>query len=321
MLARGLDGPFGECRADNLVPAFVRRGLVSMLVDDGVRKCVLFIGTKIDGRFRPRATGFLVSIAEDGFRFSYLVTAEHVISGLQTKGHEISIRVNQKGGPVGVGPAPASGWCFHPENERAPTDVAVCAVSIGDDADVLTLALNGESAVVATEEVMRDENIGVGDEVAIIGMFRSHYGHERNIPVVRIANIAAMPEEPVLTDYCGYTDAYLIEARSIGGLSGSPVFVNMPPFRVRGGTWEARGGKPMFLLGLIHGHFDVKNLKEDSVVDDDDTAAAAGGINTGVGIVIPVLKIVETINHPDLVADRRSKREAARNASRAVPDA
>ena len=36
-----------------------------------------------------------------------------------------------------------------------------------------------------------------------------------------------MTGEPVWTCYCGYTDAYLIEAMSIRGLSGSPVFINI----------------------------------------------------------------------------------------------
>lgn len=280
MLSPEAVGSFGEYRADNLVPAFVRKGLMSVFVEDSVRRCVAFVGTKTDGRFRPRATAFLVSVSEHGFRFAYLVTAEHVITGLLTKGMELFTRANRKDGTLYEGAIPADRWVFHPNSERVPTDVAVCEVAFTPEADVLTIPLNGDFSAVATEEVMRDNNVGVGDEIAIIGLFRNHYGQERNIPIVRIGNLAAMPEEPVMTSYCGYTDAYLIEARSISGLSGSPVFLNMPPMRVIDGGWRQQKGRLMFLLGLVNGHFDVKDLKDDSVVEDDNNSAV--GINTGV---------------------------------------
>jgi hypothetical protein len=56
-------------------------------------------------------------------------------------------------------------------------------------------------------------------------------------------------------------DAHLIEAKSIGGLSGSPVFINMTPFEM-----TASKGRPskifhLYLLGLMHGHFDIENLR------------------------------------------------------------
>jgi hypothetical protein len=59
---------------------------------------------------------------------------------------------------------------------------------------------------------MAEEKIGLGDEVFVVGLFRSHYGLQRNIPIIRVGNISMLKGEPVFTDYCGYTDAYLIEA-------------------------------------------------------------------------------------------------------------
>jgi hypothetical protein len=49
-----------------------------------------------------------------------------------------------------------------------------------------------------------------------------------------------------------------------------------------------------YLLGIIHGHFDVGN--EDVIADD--IAEGLGAINTGV--VVPVEKIMETICQPEL---------------------
>jgi hypothetical protein len=150
----------------------------------------------------------------------------------------------------------------------------------------------------ATEEVMREKNIGLGgDETFIVGLFKSHYGRQRNEPIIRVGNLAMMRSESVYTNYCGYTEAYLVEARSISGLSGSPVFVHTPLFQPPGAT-------QYHLLGLMHGHFDIKNLNENTVVDSEEEAS--DGINTGVGVVIPVEKILETIDQPELVELRKT---------------
>ena len=55
------------------------------------------------------------------------------------------------------------------------------------------------------------------------------------------------------------------------------------------------------LIGLMHGHWDLHNLT-DAAMDGDQGRES---INTGVGVVIPVQKIVETLYHPELVDMRR----------------
>ena len=52
----------------------------------------------------------------------------------------------------------------------------------------------------------------------------------------------------------------------------------------------------------MHGHFDVENLTEDVVTEDAD---GTRGIHTGIGVVIPVEKIIETLNQPELIEKRR----------------
>ncbi len=74
----------------------------------------------------------------------------------------------------------------------------------------------------ATDEIIKDQNIGLGDEVFITGLFGYVAGSQKNIPIVRVGNIAMMPDEKVPTEG-EPMEAYLIEARSMGGLSGSPV--------------------------------------------------------------------------------------------------
>src|SRR5713226_2902732 len=72
-----------------------KRGRKNMYVPDKVIKSVVFIGIDDNGAFVPKATGFIATIKEDEYHFQHIVTAEHVISGLQLKGHDnISIRLN-----------------------------------------------------------------------------------------------------------------------------------------------------------------------------------------------------------------------------------
>ena len=47
------------------------------------------------------------------------------------------------------------------------------------------------------------------------------------MPIVRQGCLAMMLSEQIQTDLEGFADIYLIEARFIGGISGSPVFA--PP--------------------------------------------------------------------------------------------
>lgn len=121
-----------------------------------------------------------------------------------------------------------------------------------------------------------------------------------------------LPGEPVSTR-AGDIKAYLVEARSVGGLSGSPVFANADQGFELSNALSKRTVclQPMALLGMVHGHFDVKNLNEDVVTEDD---RLRDGVHTGIAIVIPVEKIVETINHPDLIELRKKAVENLRSA-------
>ncbi len=57
----------------------------------------------------------------------------------------------------------------------------------------------------------------------------------------------------------------------------------------------------MYLLGLMHGHWDIPpENKNDLAVKD-----SFGSVNMGIAIVVPAKKILETLNHPELVEIRR----------------
>lgn len=103
-------------------------------------------------------------------------------------------------------------------------DVAVLPIyELENDLAVATMPIRMALADAADIEA---HAIGIGDEVLMVGLFTKRYGYRKNIPIVRGGIISAMPEEPIEDQETGNLyDAYLIEIRSIGGLSGSPVIV------------------------------------------------------------------------------------------------
>jgi hypothetical protein len=308
-------GSQGRIRPWFALPEFRR-----VFISDTIRQCVLFLGIKTGGVFRPRATAFIVSIHEHGLGFRYLVTAEHVVAKLLTSGHEIFVRSNTFDGKALEESLGSAVWHFPPEAQRRATDVAVIPIDFKPEEEFVSIPLTGDGSMFVNDVLLKEHSIGIGSEVLVVGLFRSHYGANKNVPIVRVGNIAMMRGEPVRTEYCGHTDAYLIEARSISGLSGSPVFVQAQLYETPEGTRISiplmkdmisnklaalpHAGDITFLLGLMHGHFDVQNLNEDVVLDSD--TGSTHGIHTGIGVVIPVEKITETIFQPEL-ADMRKK--------------
>ncbi len=259
-----------------------------MTIPDEIRKCVAFVGFQLaDGSTQLAGTVFFVSREMEGVKdrtFSYAVTAKHVIEGIGRKGlSTLLLRLNTAAGRAIWATSRLHSWHFHPDDPSV--DVAVARFYLDEKLDHLCCPL----ALAATPDIVAREQIGVGHEVCLAGLFSPHHGRERNIPIVRVGNIAAMPREKVNTKV-GDMDAYLIEARSVGGLGGSPVFVHAGYIRHA----DVSAAPQLFLLGLMHGHFDVKSLRKGATED----ALDADAINMGIGIVIPVDKIMQVINQP-----------------------
>jgi hypothetical protein len=291
---------------DKPPPYFVRRHLLSpMRAPDELKDCVVFVGTKDEeGAFIPKGTAFLVSFDEHQLSFQYLVTAEHVINGIDAK-KSICVRCNSKDGKDLVDlDVPRETWVFYDQ-----VDEQIDIVLLPFNADSVgikwkSLALNHPTEWCrGTKDVLTDNQVGIGDEVVIAGLFTNHFGHDQNIPLVRIGNIAAMAEEPVKTENYGFIDAYLVEMHSIGGVSGAPVLVSVPPYRIinQSLTPLVTGAKQFYLLGLIQGHFDIKKM-EDAVSEDNH---GSSGINVGIAVVSSCDALMKTIAVPELAEQRK----------------
>src|SRR6201999_4261908 len=102
-----------------------------------------------------------------------------------------------------------------------------------------------------------------------------HEGKKKNIPIVRIGNVSAAIDEPVVNRDGIPMDLYLAESRSISGLSGSPVFIDiitakhvLPPtsgFTAAGHLYSSSSRYKLF--GVIHGHFGA-DIEPDAIADD-----------------------------------------------------
>jgi hypothetical protein len=275
-----------------LIPSWLRR--VFVRINEDIRKSVNFIGVmSSDGQFSPYGTGFLVVWEVGESHVPFLVTAKHVLDDAKSTGLPLVARATTKSGGVQYGNIEYENWVFHPTNPKC--DVAVLCLRISHDIfDVKFIRLNPG---ILTPEYVANNDVGAGDEVFVAGLLARHFGRGRNIPVIRTGTIAAMPEEPVDLGGLGEQEVYLIESRSIGGLSGSPVFLHTPPFRVVGTQVQnCVGHDTEYLLGINIGLF-----KTNPVSDQAPSEKLAHReeflelMSSGIAVVVPIQRVVETI--------------------------
>lgn len=269
---------------------------INMQIPDEIRRCVVFIACKTQQGFKMIGTGFFCGInSEDQeFHFRYLVTAKHVLAKLQESKINIDdnlwIRVNVRSGGFEYVPIPFSHWLSHPDSNISVDVIACLDVLDPRKYDYLTIPFT----MFMTSDVMKQKYVGIGDEVFTTGLFINHFGKHRNIPIIRVGNISALDEEPIQASKFSNMDAYLIETRSLGGLSGSPVFVHLSGSRTSfdGQTTEMYAGHVFYLFGLMHGHWTLSDATQDVILEDYVDAKDS---HTGVGIVVPFSKIAETL--------------------------
>lgn len=265
-----------------------------MRVWDEIVKCVGFV-SKGENILDYRGTAFIVSVPQDeNSGCLHLVTAKHV--ALAIPDGEACIAVNAKDGLPRWMKQGDTPWFFHPTDMTV--DVAV--LPMGSDMvhayDIRDIPVQ----MFATPEVIQEEKIGLGDELVNVGLFRPFFGSSNLLePIVRTGNLAMMPKSRVPSDTFGSIEAFLAEGRSIGGLSGSPVFVrstvNLNVQNYMGEPAQMSGLGPMRLIGLMHGHWDVPG---------DFGSDAQKPVNMGVSIIVPAAKILEVLYSPELCAAR-----------------
>jgi hypothetical protein len=283
---------------------------INMRVSESIRKCTLFIGVGTStGETRYGGTAFLVGVPgeEHGRNFAYLVTAKHILEQIQREigNGSFVIRANKTDGTSIEFGARLDHWAFHTD----PTvDVAISIFS-----PPLKLNLDVRFIMIPnflSEEGIQKHGIGSGDEVYMAGLFTKASGSSQNMPIVRMGSIALMPKEPIIHGDSPI-EAYLIESRSIGGLSGSPAFVSatvplpyLPDPDNPDHTEMLWTSGQTFFLGMVRGHWDVPPNR---------TFLESEKVNMGISVIVPAKKIKEVLFMPEQVEQRRTI-EAKRRA-------
>lgn len=281
-----------------LYPLWLWERSVPMRVRDELVNCVAFIGFVNDRQeFVPYGTGFCVLLSVKTLGVPFIATALHVIEAIP--GDAVWVRVIKNGGGFHLFSLPKGNFFTHPDHDPKSRFIDLAATTIGTvvPGDPITWIRESDFA---TDEAIAAEDIGIGDEVVIAGMLFNHIGETENIPIARVGNIAAMRREPVPTDF-GYVDAYLVEVRSISGLSGSPVFVHMGARPRTGRIGDLHSPKQMhYLLGVVHGYYAVTYSGE--LVGVTSTAPA-GEMNTGIAIVLPASSLLEIMTQTGIMSE------------------
>jgi hypothetical protein len=277
-------------------------------VSDEVRDWVGFMSVENeDGEAVYCGTVFvcLVYGSDRSRTFMYLVTAKHNVLGVGERDCNVWLNLmNDKEEPSmdcePITITAGTKWYYHP-TESHRTDVAVLPIPFLWQLRMPRPVIH---SFAVTDDDFKDQRVGCGDEGFMVGLFKGYEGAAWNVPVVRRTTIAATdffgkPLKIMSPEFCETEpiDAYLIEVRSIGGFSGSPVFTLAA--RDHGTKVTAEKDKRIgtyLLLGIMHGHTNV-HAKDASLQDDV--------FNSGIAIVTPAQKIVETVDQPELVEMRK----------------
>jgi hypothetical protein len=270
-----------------------------------LQRCVVFFGEAPDNSVafpqlcsKYRGTGFVVSVpCLDGrFAHNYLVTNAHVADVLETSPNAF-VRVNKAAGPADEIWLGRQKWTRHPRTE---VDIAILRP------DFRKFPAWGHTSVdaVGVDEfippaLLDDVKMGVGDPIHVSGLLHSTPGVSRNMPLVRSGTLAALADEPLQVRPGVFEPAHLGVILSVGGMSGSPTFIEFrpPPFAT------TPSQRPWgYLLGVNAGHFA-------GLID--------GGSNTtnaGVNVIYPAERLGEILNLPEVLQEQRLFEDALRKA-------
>jgi hypothetical protein len=268
-----------------------------MLIDKSMTNCVCFVCCyNNDGELNPVGTAFFIGtqvVITNPPRYLLIaVTALHLINGIEDArrpDNRIFLRINTRDGGFDHLEIPSEEWIRpDPSHPDGIVDAAVCRVLAVTEDKFDVRWINDDW--IANREILHAEDIGIGNEVFSAGLFIMHTATKRNEPIVRSGTIAAMPE--TISSKSGPQHAYLIESRSVGGLSGSPVFVEAGLTR-HDGSLEIKlrtSGRASYLLGVMSGHWNAE-----AEIKEIGDAIQREYVNMGIAIVTPMEKVMPLI--------------------------
>lgn len=236
----------------------------------------------------------------------YAVTNAHVVE----RGGIVA-RASRHDGTARIFDRPRNEWELHPEDD----DVAVCwleTVPAYEDHPIQSvprewLATYADFGSVAwrKEWPWSTGPVVAGEDTFSVGRFVGYDGKERNQPLVRFGNLSSPEPVPVYQHERQpprHQDSLLVEARSLTGASGTPVFAYRGNQYFNGGVPPVEEG---ILLGVGWGHVRHPNEEDEDVPGEGPDAPSIAGYNSGIMAVVPAWKLTELLDHPKVAAVRR----------------
>lgn len=216
----------------------------------------------------------------------YLISNRHVVFD----GSACVASINSRSGDeTTVLDLDQNDWHAHPTAD-------LCAIAPGDVVDFSQQQIQFiPQRQFITPKQIAEMQLGIGDDVFMVGRFVNHQGHKRNRPALRFGNISMMLEDIPVKDPNGrgrMEQSFAVEMRSRTGFSGSPVSLYRTPNSVLIPDVSAKHKNVIRLLGVNYGYI------------KDET-----GENTYLNGVIPAWKIMELWNLPALDAPFREIQE------------
>ncbi len=267
-------------------------------IHDYIQDCVIYLypsedhavqGEKVGG------SGFLVHVpisSNPNHAVIFAVTNKHVIR----QGHSPVVRLNNKDGTLAIADFKKEQWIDHPG---------------GDDLAVVPIGLNTARQRISSipremlisQKIIEEHDIGLGDDIFVVGRFINHEGKQKNTPSLRFGNISQMPGDKIKQDTGFLQESFLVEAKSIGGYSGSPVFVHMLPLSSRPKKDDPKmlltvplPGIGPWLLGVDWGHIQSWEWVIDDKTGKPTQQKYKVRSNTGMMAVVPAWKLEELLN-------------------------
>jgi hypothetical protein len=278
------------------------------------------------GQAIPEGTGMIVGRpwrSIPGRSHYYVVTNWHLLRIGAT-----IIRVNTDNGssrPIDTEP---DKWQFiNRGDDLAVYDITDDLTDAGNDDEEKIVSI--DESVFVTPDFITSHNIGIGDEVFMVGLFIGHPGKDQNLPLGRFGNLGRLASEqsPIEQPNGRLRPSHLVDMRSRGGFSGSPVFIYRTPFTdLSKFAGQMRSMMPnpgnsfLMFLGVHCAQFleeakaTVAESKGDIIREGDILR-----IPSSMTVVVPAWQVTRVLDLPYFAKIRNAREKISKQEAMSVP--
>lgn len=285
-------------------------------IDDRILNSVFYLYPSIESAKageQEGGTGFLIGVTSKvhpNHGYLYAVTNNHVIQ----EGYSTVIRITNIFGQTEIIPLGLNQWIPHPKGD----DIAIAP--LGQREKRTDRLYNIPSFLLLNHDTINIFDIGLGDDIYMVGRFVHHDGKSTNKPSVRSGIISVMPDphEGIEFEEGVRHEAFLIEMHSISGYSGSPVIWQLPLFDAllslqrKKHPSSAKAIVGPWLIGIHYGSFKDYNKVYEVTERHGEKYYSKTEYETqshaGQAIVIPAWKIQEFLEEFAMVREEDDKR-------------